>query len=201
MLPFGHAAGGYITGTLIGTAHGDSSKDTIILQVLGITGGLLPDLDLGVYQILRTFLRLRLDSQHHTWLTHTFPFYLVPGSLLIVWANHTKRTRLARYFIVLTASTGLHLAQDMFGSGDGIQLLFPFSKRMYGVCLLGVHGREWRARYVRTPIFFVEIVLVLLALTIAIFRSWHSISNCLQVFIRIKSILIKIDINNTFPSI
>jgi hypothetical protein len=51
----------------------------------------------------------------------------------------------------------------MFGSGDGIPLLSPVNTRMFGVHLLGVHGKEWRKRYLRDPIFLLELGLILAA--------------------------------------
>jgi membrane-bound metal-dependent hydrolase YbcI (DUF457 family) len=170
MLPFGHAAGGYLIGTLLSVATKSRPKDAKVLRVLGIVGGILPDLDIWAYHALRKPMSLGSDFQHHTWLTHTLPCYLVPGSLIAIWASRTKRTALARYSIVLTASICIHLIQDMVGSGDGIQLFFPFSRRMFGIRLFGVHGKEWRAHYTRDPIFVVEIELVLLALAMAGYR-------------------------------
>jgi hypothetical protein len=89
---------------------------------------------------------------------------LISGGLLAMWARKTHHIPLAKDVTVLTASTCAHLVQDMFGSGDGIPLLAPVSTRMFGVHLLGVHGKEWRKRYLRDPIFSLEIVLILVAL-------------------------------------
>jgi hypothetical protein len=164
MLPPGHAAGGYITGTLMALAMKSDPDEAKALRLLGTIGGLVPDLDLVVHHFARQLLSLEPDNRHHTWITHMFPFYLIPGGLITAWLKRTKRHQLARYSATLTAGICTHLIQDMCGTGDGIQLLYPFNNRMFGVRLLHVHGKEWQRRYVRDPIFLVEIALCLIAL-------------------------------------
>lgn len=165
MLPFGHAAGGYLTGTILAVIT--KSKNAKALRIIGLVSGLLPDVDLLGYSILRKFLPLKESPYHHKWVTHTFPFYLVLGAMFTLLTGITKQTTLRRYVGVVTVSACVHLIQDMFGSGDGIQLFFPFSKRMVGVRLLSAHGREWRRRYVRDPMFLIEIAIVLLGVFVA----------------------------------
>ncbi len=168
MLPLGHAAGGYLIGTGLAGIMKCNSKERKRIQFLGILGGLLPDLDLIIYHFLRRSFGYKSDIHHHAWPTHTFPFYLILGSLTTASASRTKNTELAQYSIVLTTGACVHLAQDMCGSGDGIQLFFPFSRRMFGIHLLGVHGKEWRRRYVRDPIFLVEGAIIFVAVLTAI---------------------------------
>ncbi|MCI0397769.1 MAG: metal-dependent hydrolase [Chloroflexi bacterium] len=166
MLPFGHAAGGYLAGTLSAWLHQSRPEEIRKLQLAGLAGGLLPDLDLPGRYALSKVLPLPADIRHHTWVTHTFPFYLVPGGLLTLWARRRKKERLARYAATVTAGVCVHLAQDTCGTGDGMQLFFPFSRHMSGFRLLHVHGREWQRRYVRDPIFLVELAFVGLALLV-----------------------------------
>jgi len=45
-------------------------------------------------------------------------------------------------------------------------LLWPFSKKMYGVGLLHVHGMEWKKTYESSPISNVERVIIVLALLV-----------------------------------
>ena len=163
MLPLGHAAGGYLTGALLAAITKANQRQSRRLRLLGTLGGLLPDFDLVIYNALRQPLALKSDSHHHTWPTHTIPFYLISGGLLAIWARRTQHIQLAKDATALTASACAHLIQDMFGSGDGIPLLSPVSTRMFGVHLLGVHGKEWRKRYLRDPIFSLEIALILVA--------------------------------------
>ncbi len=168
MLPLGHAAGGYLVGTGWAEIIKCNLKERKRIQFLGILGGLLPDFDLIIYHFLHRAFGFKSDIHHHAWLTHTFPFYLLLGSLISTGASRTKNTELAHYSTAITAGACMHLAQDMCGSGDGIQLFFPFSRQMFGIRLLGVHGKEWRRRYVRDSIFWVEGAIILVAVLTAI---------------------------------
>jgi hypothetical protein len=171
MLPPGHAAGGYLTGVLLARLFHSDPDETKRLHLLGVAGGLLPDLDLPAHALLEKIAAVPSSIQHHTWFTHTYPFFLIPGSLLTAWARHKGHRRLAKRAAVVTAATCTHLTQDLIGTGDGVQLLYPFSKRMFGVRLFGVHGREWSHRYRRDPIFVVEITFVLVALFVFLRRA------------------------------
>lgn len=171
MLPPGHAAGGYLTGVLLARLFHSDPDETKRLHLLGMIGGLLPDLDLPAHTLLEKIAAVPPNIQHHTWFTHTYPFFLIPGGLLTWWARHTGRRQLAKSAAVVTAATFTHLTQDMIGTGDGVQLLYPFSKRMFGFHLFGVHGREWSRRYRRDPIFAVEIAFVLAALLVFLRRT------------------------------
>ena len=163
MLPFGHAAGGYLTGALLAVITKANQRQSRRLRLLGMVGGLSPDFDLVIYSALQQPLALKPDPHHHTWPTHTVPFYLISGGLLAVWARKTQHIQLSKDVTALTAGACAHLLQDMFGSGDGIPLLSPVSTRMFGVHLLGVHGKEWRKRYLRDPIFLLELAVILAA--------------------------------------
>jgi hypothetical protein len=171
MLPPGHAAGGYLTGVLLAHLFNSDPEETKHLHLFGVVGGLLPDLDLPAHVLLEKVATVPPDIQHHTWFSHTYPFFLIPGGLLTWWARRRGHHRLAKCATVVTAATFTHLTQDLIGTGDGVQLLYPFSKRMFGIRLFGVHGREWSNRYLRDPIFAVEITLVLVALFIFLRRT------------------------------
>ena len=164
MLPLGHAAGGYLTGVLLARTTPGGAPDSRALRLFAALGGLLPDIDLVIYQALRKPLNLKRNSHHHTWITHTFPFYLLSGGLLASLAKRAERIHMQAYITAVTAGACVHLLQDMFGSGDGIQALYPFTPRLLGFRLLGVHGKEWRRRYVRDPIFLLEAGLSVAAL-------------------------------------
>ncbi|MCP4429323.1 MAG: metal-dependent hydrolase [Chloroflexi bacterium] len=168
MLPPGHVAGGYIAGTIVAFVTKSKTENYKDIQALGVLGGLLPDLDLVIYHSLRNRFNLSSNIEHHTWPTHTFPFYLIQGSLIAALAIVNKRPKLATYAVTLMVGNFTHLIQDMFGSGDGIMIFFPFSKRMFGVRLLDAHGKEWRKRYTKDPIFLVELTLIIIAFIIAI---------------------------------
>ena len=176
MLPIGHAAGGYLVGAVLARATQSNSARSRTMRLLGTLGGLLPDLDLVVYNLARKPLGLTSDVRHHTWLTHTLPFYLLPAGLLTAWANRTHRAEIAISITTFTAGACAHLIQDMCGSGDGLQLFFPLSRRMFGIRLLNVHGKEWRRRYLRDPIFLVEVALISMA-SVHLLRGNYRMTN------------------------
>jgi hypothetical protein len=60
---------------------------------LGTLGGLLPDSDLVIYNTLQQPLALNPDIHHHTWPTHTIPFYLIPGGLMALWTHKWARIK------------------------------------------------------------------------------------------------------------
>ena len=171
MLPLGHAAGGYIIGTIAATLTKSDSKNREVFQLVGLFGGLLPDLDLVLYHSLRKRFNLPAQIEHHTWFTHTFPFYVVLGSFLAFGATITRQPNWLKLIITMIAGSCIHLVQDMFGSGDGIMMLYPFSKRMFGIRLLNVHGKEWRKRYTSDPIFSLELLLIIIALVTLLKRN------------------------------
>lgn len=164
MLPLGHAAGGYLTGVLLARTTQRDGTDARALRLFAALGGLLPDMDLVIYRALRKPLNLRPNLHHHMWITHTFPFYFLWGHLLAIMAKRAGRIRTQKYITALTAGACVHLLQDMFGSGDGIAALYPFTPRLLGFRTLGVHGKEWRQRYVGDPIFLLELSLSCAAL-------------------------------------
>ena len=170
MTLFGHIAGGYLVGSVLASHLESNSQRSKWLRLLGACGGLLPDLDGLYYYISRGTFRQGPDFQHHTWITHTFPFYVIPGLLLYIWGKVSKRESLANASLVVTAGACVHLVQDMFGSGDGIRLFYPFSTKMFGVRLMGVHGEEWRSKYMRDPIFLLEVVITIAGLLVGLRR-------------------------------
>jgi hypothetical protein len=63
---------------------------------------------------------------------------------------------------LIAAGATVHLLQDTIGSGDGIMLFYPLSKRKYGIGLIGLHGNEWNAKYTKSRIYLVELAICLI---------------------------------------
>lgn len=159
----GHLAGGFLVAkTLAGRIRRpELSHDTLLL--LGTLGGALPDLDYFIYVAQTGSWVFGSDYQHHKWITHTFPFYSVPGILLYLYGLVSHRNKLCHGALVVTAGACIHLLQDMVGTVDGIMWAWPFSQRMDGICLVGTHGQEWIAAYTRHPIAWIERIIVIVA--------------------------------------
>jgi hypothetical protein len=164
MKPLGHLAGGYLTTQAALHIIKPPPENRLPLLTLGTIAGILPDLD-GVYHIIRTrSLKFGEDFDHHRWISHTFPFYWIPGGLLYLWSKLTGRTMVQQATAVTLAGVTTHLLQDTIGSGTGLMWAWPFSKRMDGICTLNVKGGEaWLEVYNQHPISWVERLTVLAA--------------------------------------
>jgi hypothetical protein len=97
-------------------------------------------------------------------MSHTFPFYLIPGILLYGYSRGAGQIWLGQLSLVTTTAAVTHLLQDAIGSGTGLMWAWPFSRRMGGICTLHVKGgRAWLETYNRHPIAWVERLIVLAA--------------------------------------
>jgi len=154
---FGHASGGYLAARLATKSMGLSESEREKLLVIGTVAGTLPDWDYFWYAYQKRGFAYSNDFRHHTWVTHTFPFHWLIATLLYVFGLLRKDKQLKNSAVVLAAGTTTHLLQDMVGTGDGIMLYYPFSKKMTGIGLLNVHGDEWERAYTKSPYYLVEL--------------------------------------------
>jgi membrane-bound metal-dependent hydrolase YbcI (DUF457 family) len=166
MKPTGHLAGAYLV-TRLWLKQIQPAPNRKLLLAAGTLAGMLPDMD-TLYHLARTCsLEFGPDFDHHRWITHTFPFYLIPGLLVYGYSRVAGRPRLGQLSLVTTTATITHLLQDAIGSGTGLMWAWPFSRRMGGICTLPVKGgRSWLEAYNRHPIAWVERLIVLTAVGI-----------------------------------
>lgn len=160
---FGHAAGGYLATRLLTKAMKVSDTQKNRLLIWGTIAGTMPDWDYFWYAIQKGGFAYSTDFRHHTWITHTFPFYWFLSAVLYGLGIWKKKDELKQGAAVMAVSTSTHLVQDMIGSGDGIMLYYPFSKSMTGIGLLNVHGDEWNRVYSSSPIYLIELGIIFLA--------------------------------------
>ena len=160
MREVGHIAGGYLVTRQLVKQWQLSKAEKNRLLALGTAAATLPDVDVLLYVLKTRSLELSSDFDHHKWVTHTFPFYLVPGALVYLYARTAGRTALRRQATVVTVAAATHLFQDMIGSGTGLMWAWPFSRRMDGIVVLNVTGKAWREMYRRHPVAWVERLLV-----------------------------------------
>ena len=160
----GHLAGGWLITRSILKKKTFTKSERRRLLIIGSVAGVLPDLDYLLYAYNKKGFVYKNDFRHHTWITHTFPFYWVIASFIFLGGILFKRNELKDIARVFAAGASIHLLQDAVGSGDGIMFLFPFSKRMSGLALIGLHGDEWEAKYVKSPIFLLELSIRILGL-------------------------------------
>lgn len=152
----GHIAGSILfCGILLYTIE-PSDEIADRLMAIAIISGSLPDWDYVYYVLKRRSVMLGNDFRHHTWITHTFPIYIIPAVLLYIFGNYISSYELQLSAIVFGLSTCIHLIQDMFGTGDGIMVFYPFSRKMFGWELSGKHGKEWLEQYPKSRTYHLE---------------------------------------------
>lgn len=160
----GHLAGGYLVSqALLACQKGANGWERTVIFGSALFGSILPDLDYLVYLIQKQGFQYENDFQHHKWVSHTFPFYWLLSSIIFLFGIVREKPVFKNASTALAAGTTIHLMQDMVGSGDGIMVFYPFSRQMYGIGLLGKHGREWLEAYQRNPISHVENFIVLIS--------------------------------------
>lgn len=167
----GHAAGGVIiTRALFNILKPNSSSERLSFLVSGAIAGTIPDWDGLWYLANKKKLAIESDFRHHTWITHTFIFHWFICGVLYLFGNTFQRNSLRKKAIIVGASSTMHLVQDTIGTGDGIMLFYPLTKRMYGIGLSNLHGDEWEADYVKRPIYNVERGIKFIATVILFFE-------------------------------
>jgi hypothetical protein len=178
----GHVAGGILATGIVLAIIRPPSQIADRLVLLGAIGGSLPDWDTLIYFARNRSFNFGNDLRHHTWITHTLPFYLIPAAIFYYLGLYLSNTELQWMTIVFGVSTTMHLIQDMYGSGDGIMLFYPFSRKMVGVALTGNHGMEWMEQYLQSRAYQVEKITIVLALVflvlyvyMRIFLQGHSV--------------------------
>lgn len=164
----GHAAAGYIVSQAFIAASTLPPEKSLLLTAVGTVAGFLPDLDSLYYFARKRELRFDTDFTHHTWITHTFPPYLLISALALWQGVISGNEILQGSAKLLIISTGIHLLLDMVGSGDGIMIAWPISRRMFGIGLLGVHGMEWKRRYEASGYVWIERAILFGALLLLV---------------------------------
>ena len=76
----GHIAGGILATSIALTAIRPSFEVADRLILLGAIGASVPDWDILIYILKKRAFVYDTDFRHHTWITHTFPFYITNGA-------------------------------------------------------------------------------------------------------------------------
>ncbi len=147
MLPLAHICGSYIL--LLVYYNFFAFNESFLVTIVCLVFSLVPDLDL-IY-----FFR-KGSVMHHNWITHTpMPYFLLSMTIFLLFE---KEIGLG---ILIGAMS--HMFMDCIGSGDGIMLLWPISKRKFALFRLNSHGFEWLKKYVRN-FGFLELLLFFLTI-------------------------------------
>ncbi len=110
-----------------------------------------PDFDIPAYSMMKR--RFQSDVRHHQWLTH-WPVTYLPLLILFVLKPSLKLG-------VVVFALYFHLFLDIFNTGDGIMLAYPFSKKSFlyfSKTTKGLHGLEWLRVYKKTRKYKADII-------------------------------------------
>jgi|GEM_PF-1841484 len=170
MLPQGHLAGGFLVSQAVTHLMGLSGAERWGMVAIGTMAGATPDADALLYFAKKRSLRIGEDFKHHAWVTHTLPFHWAIAVFLHMLGLYLGNLFLSRAAILYAATATCHLLMDVLGSGDGIMLAWPFSKRFMGIGTLHVHGKNWLRLYRKSPVFRVERCIRYAALLVLLFQ-------------------------------
>lgn len=181
MLPPGHIAGGYLVGFALARIFEPSltidERHGIIF--LAMATAFAPDLDMFFSFFKLGSMRLAKGASNHRLLvTHTPFFWLIFGIGVFFALGATAKSGYVALAITLGALSHLVLDSIQYG----IQWLYPFSKQLYSIRDRGVeldieyrgfftHWAQMTRAYARrfTLTFSLEIILIITAISIAIF--------------------------------
>lgn len=103
-------------------------------------GGVLPDIDIIFFWIMKTFTSVNFTDIHRTY-THTIFFSLLILSGYFIFMNRNipklgrHKLKLNNIFLVLGIGTIFHLILDMTFS-NGIAIFYPISNTTFGYSLI-----------------------------------------------------------------
>jgi hypothetical protein len=182
MLPTGHIA----TGVLLGLRR--SRRATGVRRRLIMAGAVastcLPDADLALPFLLdRLGVKHRLNSgHHHSWITHTPPFWAAVTGLARRAARHPAAPAWAPEAArLLSAGVALHLLEDT--AANTVAILWPLRRREYGLSLDRMPEEDdhltYMRRYPATPAGWLEggLILAAVALTARRLRSGRQMAD------------------------
>ena len=117
------------------------NKRSIPLSFIFIGGvaGLLPDIDIPFYWLLKNFMHLPVEWFHRTF-THSifFPIFFLVIALIFVLL---KNKRYSLLFSIITFGVVMHLVLDAIFAGQ-IHLFYPFSQSAFGLNLFSWGGLD-----------------------------------------------------------
>jgi len=164
MRPQGHIAAGYLVSQAVIGLMAAPAEEQLALTILGIAAGIFPDLDVLYYFARKKKLIFDDDFVHHHWVSHTFPPYFLAALLFYLARPANAAAAFLHAGITAFSSVIVHLLLDMVGSGDGIMIAWPFSRRMVGIGKLNARGMQWKRLYEASPYVRIEYFIILSAL-------------------------------------
>jgi hypothetical protein len=127
MTPLAHVAAGYLTTQIVDVINPSLQFNTVEMIIVGIVAGNLPDLDV---------LFVKDMTKHRNTITHAPLFWLVVVGVILIGSRLMNSELVFRYSLALGLGLFSHFFTDWFaarGLDGGIRLLYPFSKKHYGL--------------------------------------------------------------------
>ncbi len=186
MTPFAHVAVGYLATQLVDFINPSLHFNDPGIIIAGIVGGNLPDFDVFFVKDI---------TKHRNTITHAPLFWLLVIGGFLAASYLMGNNLFFRYFLALGVGVLSHFLTDWFaarGLDGGIRLLYPFSKKHYGLYPLekekikfeGIQTmfkREFIKYYMENSfLFYSEAALILIGLIIFLNRS---LSLFLKIFL------------------
>ena len=111
----------------------DKHELTLHYIFIGGVAGLLPDIDVPLFWLLKNFLGFDVPFFHRIF-THTFIFVLMFLFISLIYFDFNKKA--SKLFAVITFGVAFHIFLDWILVGN-ISPLYPFSDAAYGLNLIG----------------------------------------------------------------
>jgi hypothetical protein len=176
MTPFAHVAAGYLTTQVVDLINPSLNFNTPGIIITGIIAGNFPDLD---------FIFAKNKAHHRNTWTHAPLFWLVIILALFGLTKFINNGWFNSYVLAFSIGIASHFFTDWFAAREedygGIRLLFPFSKKHYGLMKLeeprykdmdNFHLGEYLKYYMENAfLFYSEVLLIILGLVVFLSRS------------------------------
>lgn len=111
----------------------DKKKLPLHLIFIGGVAGLLPDIDVPLFWLIKNFLGVDFPWFHRIF-THTFLFILIFLVISLIYFDINKKV--SKLFGVITFGVAFHILLDWLLVG-GVAPFYPFSDMTYGLNLIG----------------------------------------------------------------
>lgn len=176
MLIFGHAAAGYLIVFLILKMFHSTlltQSQINVLYIIGMIAAIIPDLDTYVMFYKHKSMKLQRNDSHRKYISHTLPFWFIVSILIFLFTQ----TFFGLYISLVVFLGALsHLIGDSIEYG--IMWFWPFSKKQYSIHKIpkeninmkqsnaGYYWKFFNQIYIRNWTFYVEIILIVVALIV-----------------------------------
>lgn len=176
MTPFAHVAAGYLTTQIVDLINPSLNFNTPGIIITGIIAGNIPDLD---------FLVVKNKLHHRDTWTHAPIFWAIVIAFLFIAAKLINNDTFFSYVLAFSLGVVSHFFADWYAAREkdhgGIRLLYPFSKKHYGMLKLreplikdvkDFDLMKYAKYYMEDAfLFYSEVFLILLGLGVFLGRS------------------------------